>query len=182
MRITPAYAGTTSTQSFRVLSSWDHPCICGDYHLVHFVHQYKLGSPLHMRGLLGMLFLFLCLVRITPAYAGTTSTSSIFVNSPKDHSCICGDYFARLYQYNLSWGSPLHMRGLRQTLLPGSCRPRITPEYAGTTPTFNDMSLTTRGSPLHMRGLPVRLLEIYFIPRITPACAGTTYPFKRWWS
>ncbi len=57
--ITPAYAGTTSAFALALIMLWDHPCICGDYSSKIQRQSLVLGSPLHMRGLLFLLF-FAC--------------------------------------------------------------------------------------------------------------------------
>ena len=71
-RITPAYAGTTSSSPAPKGMVEDHPRVCGDHGNVPLSGMCPLGSPPRMRGPRGPLRRGSGLLRITPAYAGTT--------------------------------------------------------------------------------------------------------------
>ena len=72
--ITPAYAGKSHSWSDSGCPCWDHPRICGEKndHLVVF--KLTEGSPPHMRGKVHAVEALKHPGRITPAYAGKSST------------------------------------------------------------------------------------------------------------
>ncbi len=72
-RITPAYAGSTNIYLYYSLFSQDHPRVCGKYSNLSFVSSSALGSPPRMREVLEPSVTFLQILRITPAYAGSTT-------------------------------------------------------------------------------------------------------------
>ncbi|SPY46471.1 Uncharacterised protein [Peptoniphilus harei] len=178
-RITPAYAGTTPRllQSFQKIQ--DHPCICGDYEYSKKESKEELGSPLHMRGLHKQDILMSVSIRITPAYAGTTTNSSFKFCHCQDHPCICGDYLYKCAQNFLIPGSPLHMRGLPILLMGSYINQRITPAYAGTTDTIPQPSLFIWDHPCICGDYLSCKASTVFELRITPAYAGTTLKRSR---
>ncbi len=175
-RITPAYAGTTVRKTIRDLASEDHPRLCGDHQKFLRFEQKSEGSPPLMRGPLSSSSNGIFLVRITPAYAGTTCRPDSHHLTAVDHPRLCGDH-----------------RAFRDT---GGYRIGITPAYAGTTPAgppavawswdhprlCGDHNLAVRhsaaqqGSPPLMRGPPGLAEVLKYEERITPAYAGTTSP------
>ena len=73
LRITPAYAGSTS-QLVMIIVAWgDHPRIRGEHKFKGIIASYILGSPPHTRGALNSFSHFVIFRGITPAYAGSTS-------------------------------------------------------------------------------------------------------------
>ena len=71
-RITPAYAGTTLIRSCLLAYYQDHPRVCGDYVDFCGLSTGGAGSPPRMRGLHSARQAAVTVIRITPAYAGTT--------------------------------------------------------------------------------------------------------------
>ena len=69
-RITPAYAGKSSTTRTLSGAEWDHPCVCGEKRTVLEFTAKLRGSPLRMRGKDTPDFVPMKGDRITPAYAG----------------------------------------------------------------------------------------------------------------
>ena len=68
--ITPAYTGKSSSQSIVVGCIKDHPRICGEKHQLLTTINEGEGSPPHMRGKVFASGEQLCIIGITPAYAG----------------------------------------------------------------------------------------------------------------
>ena len=130
-RITPAYAGKRLKVWTYPLSCQDHPCICGEKIAAAVLNVTVTGSPLHMRGKVGLLAFKKASVRITPAYAGKSRQAVDKIQLDKDHPCICGEKLRNSNQALQRLGSPLHMRGKAITVLAGETSTRITPAYAG---------------------------------------------------
>ena len=72
MRITPAYAGNTIYQIFKVCKIRDHPRVCGKHRCNHLQLYLSIGSPPRMRETHIINVIELESFRITPAYAGNT--------------------------------------------------------------------------------------------------------------
>ena len=72
--ITPAYAGKSTSASLRISWSRDHPRVCGEKIRVASPRITQRGSPPRMRGKGGSSSFWRLLVRITPAYAGKSSS------------------------------------------------------------------------------------------------------------
>ena len=90
-RITPAYAGKSGNLSFSVMSSADHPRVCGEKGLARMWTRSTRGSPPRMRGKAPITLLMLLGPRITPAYAGKRFRR-LFLRVPyRDHPRVCGE-------------------------------------------------------------------------------------------
>ena len=92
VRITPAYAGTTSSPRRIRREIRDHPRVCGDHLGITSLASIPWGSPPRMRGPLEEPEAVQESIRITPAYAGTTATSTADGRMAKDHPRVCGDH------------------------------------------------------------------------------------------
>ena len=68
--ITPAYAGKSPSQPYRLPDSQDHPRVCGEKTSSFISGAPIWGSPPRMRGKVGYPPKISCRSRITPAYAG----------------------------------------------------------------------------------------------------------------
>ena len=110
-RITPACAGTTSNAWRLWQLHQDHPRMRGDHTLPPCLYGLPLGSPPHARGPRSNGICGCLPMRITPACAGTTS-SSISAEEPfKDHPRMRGDHKYRNIIICKLLGSPPHARG-----------------------------------------------------------------------
>ena len=150
-RITPAYAGKTSSCSNLTRDYKDHPRVCGKDLVFSFPHKGFVGSPPRMRERRSGVQIPARSIRITPAYAGKTFGGYPNVCANEDHPRVCGkDSFKGICRmYHL--GSPPRMRerptrSLVQNLVDG-----ITPAYAGKTRYFHTLPLISLGSPPRMR-------------------------------
>ena len=131
--IIPAYAGSTLIPPGTEDRSKDHPRLCGEYFFVEKWKCRKPGSSPPMRGVLNHIpSLFYCF-GIIPAYAGSTSASSIKSCPIQDHPRLCGEYKAIVAEAQGGGGSSPPMRGVPYTLLGKLKRMRIIPAYAGST-------------------------------------------------
>ena len=109
--ITPAYAGTTVEGPEGSGKSKDHPRLCGDHRLVRKELLLDQGSPPLMRGPPLLRTMNLSVIRITPAYAGTTRPPPSHRYLCRDHPRLCGDHWEIKRRAIIDWGSPPLMRG-----------------------------------------------------------------------
>ena len=153
-----------------------------------------MGSSPHTRGALEVKGLEGVAVGIIPAYAGSTESCSLSVDSARDHPRIRGEHLLRLRISTLTSGSSPHTRGARSIPRARKTCAGIIPAYAGSTlknvdhgglngdhPRIRGEHLATlevarskSGSSPHTRGA----LRIRFIVAknggIIPAYAGST--------
>ena len=90
-RITPAYAGKRQLQSGLQKNTEDHPRLCGEKKNDDELIVSVKGSPPPMRGKVCAKILFRSAVRITPAYAGKSSSLLKFRRLVLDHPRLCGE-------------------------------------------------------------------------------------------
>ena len=129
--ITPAYAGKRPACTRLRACTWDHPRVCGEKHKRKAGTDTALGSPPRMRGKVSKRFFLGAAYRITPAYAGK-STSRISLRSwSADHPRVCGEKVLRAVSSSRSRGSPPRMRGKAVKTLTTRSSSGITPAYAG---------------------------------------------------
>ncbi len=113
-RITPAYAGKSSSLRRLGCPWWDHPRLCGEKPFR------TAGVPLR-RG-------------ITPAYAGKSRSARRGFRFGGDHPRLCGEKLFSALKPILCQGSPPPMRGKASTVVRELCDTGITPAYAGKSP------------------------------------------------
>ncbi|SCQ64068.1 Hypothetical protein PFR_JS9-2_2014 [Propionibacterium freudenreichii] len=154
LRITPAYAGRTSSWPTWLGSSTDHPRVCGENVYLAEPTSAPMGSPPRMRGELVSRHLEgealqdhprVCgenrrrssrsgsWRRITPAYAGRTRATPRTPPGSKDHPRVCGENLVKSGRLTQLSGSPPRMRGEPPPTPGEGGRPGITPAYAGRT-------------------------------------------------
>ena len=114
----------------------DHPRIRGNYSSIFHASPVFGGSPPHTRELLKMNLCSGFRAGITPAYAGTTIKNRCGTSECKDHPRIRGNYYKEQMRHLLMPGSPPHTRELLASASIAACLLRITPAYAGTTPSY----------------------------------------------
>ena len=133
-------------------------------------------------------------VRIIPAHAGQTSSSSCSCCRPSDHPRACGANCLRLHRrFHLNGSSP-RMRGKHRRFRCRSYSPRIIPAHAGQTYAADRAGIrwadhpracganalrklnrnTSTGSSPRMRGKRLDCVRHSVHPRIIPAHAGQT--------
>ena len=171
LRITPAYAGTTSRGHSSTAPPPDHPRLRGDYCCLSALVGLRGGSPPLTRGLHSLILLPPCNHGITPAYAGTTASSKGPWHTPQDHPRLRGDYDLWVVHVGYVPGSPPLTRGLRRICISSRFLLGITPAYAGTT----TMSST---SPCRSTDHP-RLRGDYSAFRPTPSSPPGSPPLTR---
>ena len=154
-RITPAYAGRTGGGSRRTPPRSDHPRVCGENRVAAAVHAAVGGSPPRMRGERPDVPVRPGRHGITPAYAGRTlgcrSRRLFGADHPRvcgenhgpatatrrqteDHPRVCGENLSSLKELLTRPGSPPRMRGELIRVDTHMVIARITPAYAGRTP------------------------------------------------
>ena len=130
-RITPAYAGKSTSLSATKWQKKDHPRVCGEKMSFRSWIVSGLGSPPRMRGKAVKLYVTSASSRITPAYAGKRRFQFIGRRVYEDHPRVCGEKLTTFDSGKLIPGSPPRMRG--KVTHGYSAKPvcRITPAYAG---------------------------------------------------
>ena len=193
-RITPACAGKTEITNSNLVSSTDHPRVCGEN-----IERYELylplyGSPPRVRGKLGSARIYSRRRRITPACAGKTKEFLRKYLRVPDHPRVCGENVRGSYSKFSNNGSPPRVRGKLKRRAVCDGVKRITPACAGKTwrKYFSANSAADHprvcgenrvdetpedwwdGSPPRVRGKPCSNSRPSTMSRITPACAGKT--------
>ena len=131
VRITPAYAGKSRIPSSVPTRSGDHPRVCGEKFYELEQAAGVTGSPPRMRGK----GVWGCSreenSRITPAYAGKSTTAGRGRMPSRDHPRVCGEKPQMYAPKKWMKGSPPRMRG-KAFWQSGEHQLRgITPAYAG---------------------------------------------------
>ena len=92
-RITPACAGSSPPKSVTVLSSTDHPRVCGEQREYMSASQLKRGSPPRVRGAAPTYGQEGADHGITPACAGSRHFTHNVTHILPDHPRVCGEQF-----------------------------------------------------------------------------------------
>ena len=152
-RIIPAHAGQTGYHSTSARAGPDHPRTCGANSPVErtssvFVDHPRTcgandvlfdrdhvspGSSPHMRGKPLAFLPYRVLLRIIPAHAGQTATTSSIVAPSPDHPRTCGANVEPYPLSNVIIGSSPHMRGKLHLHAARRQPVRIIPAHAGQT-------------------------------------------------
>ena len=134
LRITPAYAGKST--SFRKLpcSCQDHPRLCGEKRFPDRHRQRGTGSPPPMRGKGHLRHSCRNGSRITPAYAGKSHKPCSTTLQKRDHPRLCGEKAVQRGDITGMSGSPPPMRGKVFQSFTQCPNFGITPAYAGKRP------------------------------------------------
>ena len=170
--ITPAYAGKRCGGSGGGAYSKDHPRLCGEKSAEKMAAFTDLGSPPPMRGKGKMAVQVNRETRITPAYAGKSSSNPFGYRSRKDHPRLCGEKRVQKCRCGYGGGSPPPMRGKVSHSTNSGSPVRITPAYAGKSDVTSNRDKPHKGSPPPMRGKAVYAFCVCCNYRITPAYAG----------
>ena len=172
LRITPAYAGKRVKPVSYYTDITDHPRLCGEKQRRLQMCNARLGSPPPMRGKVW------ALSRSAP--------------TTKDHPRLCGEKTPKDVCLKRAKGSPPPMRGKAYICPLKSYRQRITPAYAGKSPSpaststpcgdhprlcgeklkYTRLGIQELGSPPPMRGKVLIAPFVLSVSRITPAYAG----------
>ena len=177
-----------------MISGTDHPRVCGENAAGTARGIQSSGSPPRVRGKLIRQKAWGATDRITPACAGKTDNSGIFLTRVRDHPRACGENAAHSRTKKRWRGSPPRMRGKPVISQIDSRPPPITPAHAGKTLSSRHLCREHRdhpracgenrrhkpenrsylGSPPRMRGKPVLPFYVVRLTGITPAHAGKT--------
>ena len=134
--ITPAYAGKRILMEKTKRSCKDHPRVCGEKPSGKMSRGLRVGSPPRMRGK----GIYPCRVvpdvGITPAYAGKSLCCTASLPQRRDHPRVCGEKSLMLAENPPPGGSPPRMRGKEWSIWTADPAERITPAYAGKSPSF----------------------------------------------
>ncbi len=178
----------------RRMVSEDHPRLCGNDQPLRTVFEGLTGSPPLVRERQKIRPFCRHPGGITPACAGTTSSTRVGVDRKKDHPRLCGNDVSSKTSSCDRRGSPPLVRERQANIKRAKDRFGITPACAGTTSSAssassgcgdhprlcgNDFPIPTNveikpGSPPLVRERLSGSAQRRPISRITPACAGTT--------
>ena len=155
-------------------------------------HRESTGSPPRVRGKVAETGMPSAVTGITPACAGKSQSSALYVPPFKDHPRVCGEKYISLVMIRQIEGSPPRVRG-KEFLPPGERAVLgITPACAGKRTNFlhcfgcfgdhprvcgeKKPNITKpvqpQGSPPRVRGKENNSPAAGVRGRITPACAG----------
>ena len=109
--ITPACAGKSMAQSWRLIAKWDHPRVCGEKKTFPTEVFTLLGSPPRVRGKGERIRSGTLAQGITPAYAGKSGVPCCNTRLWWDHPRACGEKFRAYVKIWNEWGSPPRVRG-----------------------------------------------------------------------
>ena len=109
--ITPAYAGNTNKSEYGRRRSRDHPRLRGEHYSVQWENAPLGGSPPLTRGTPNSTTEYPKMYRITPAYAGNTTTYCLKITCCGDHPRLRGEHCLEKPQRGIFPGSPPHTRG-----------------------------------------------------------------------
>ncbi len=113
LRLTPAYAGNTTSSTARSSPTRAHPRIRGEYCICDSGPRPIIGSPPHTRGIQRPVAPLNERNWLTPAYAGNTWIADIVKEANEAHPRIRGEYFTCWRTQSRFTGSPPHTRGIR---------------------------------------------------------------------
>ena len=199
MRIIPAHAGQTVSNSSRTSARSDHPRACGANPALSVMTAAPAGSSPRMRGKLGFGFDSFRQRRIIPAHAGQTSRTPTPTPTVSDHPRACGANAAAGRIRTLRRGSSPRMRGKQGGRRKLEREIRIIPAHAGQTAPARDATSRSSdhpracganssgafsmirliGSSPRMRGKRVGSVPVGILARIIPAHAGQTQSHQR---
>ena len=114
IRIIPAYAGSTHQGIRRGSERGDHPRIRGEHKCVSSCPTTTNGSSPHTRGAPLLRRAILEIIRIIPAYAGSTPPQERFSGFQPDHPRIRGEHLPAARVCPAALGSSPHTRGARE--------------------------------------------------------------------
>ena len=170
----------------------DHPRLCGEKRQSFLGLPEPPGSPPPMRGKVCITHCKHYTPRITPAYAGKRNLWCRYQYNHRDHPRLCGEKQRVEIVTGSRAGSPPPMRGKVRYFGLLTDHKRITPAYAGKSPTtsrsfslFRDHPRlcgeknpqyspisALEGSPPPMRGKDAETFTVADLLGITPAYAG----------
>ena len=129
--ITPAWAGKRRLSDGTKWCGRDHPRVGGEKSRLNWGGAGALGSPPRGRGKVMFVLLLFLFYRITPAWAGKSTSHSAQTSNAGDHPRVGGEKVGSPKRPNPEEGSPPRGRGkdLQNSQL--LCMMRITPAWAG---------------------------------------------------
>ena len=131
--IIPAYAGSTENKKATVPANPDHPRIRGEHAAGWFLAGRSAGSSPHTRGAPGRTGSRSEMMRIIPAYAGSTGSAWRSNTPRRDHPRIRGEHTLHSCTTSYGPGSSPHTRGARGGVGAVADPGGIIPAYAGST-------------------------------------------------
>ena len=184
-RIIPACAGKSFWPCTVLPRCRDHPRVCGEKFFRFFIRPILRGSPPRVRGK-GYASGFATLKgRITPAYAGKSSTATLAAHRTGDHPRVCGEKSANPKVRDTMEGASPRMRGkvffftgasfCAIFFLEPSGNLLLEPSGSSWVPPDGSIFVFAIGLPPRVRGKAITFREQDSADGITPAYAG-----KRW--
>ena len=194
-RLTPACAGSTTSEPHSSASPSTHPRVCGEHAAGSSPPWRYSDSPPRVRGARFLAVADPHHVRLTPACAGSTPSCRGCILRPSTHPRVCGEHSRGKLRSHCPIDSPPRVRGARWRRRIRRSVLRLTPACAGSTRAaqlrlalgsthprvcgeHNGSSWTGRlmyDSPPRVRGARQAVSLEARVRRLTPACAGSTH-------
>ena len=174
-RITPAYAGKSWFFHALFVSFRDHPRLCGEKSGASLLLRVSSGSPPPMRGKVDGEDAGSVVDRITPAYAGKSTTWYRPDITAKDHPRLCGEKPLIPFHTPEKYGITPAYAGKRQQEVGKLDQNKDHPRLCGEKWKFWLIYVSCSGSPPPMRGKVVVQPAEHFDQGITPAYAGKSF-------
>ena len=193
-RIIPAYAGSTRSAGPAGAAIGDHPRVCGEHLSAAMAEVNEAGSSPRMRGAPDTKPISQHIIRIIPAYAGSTLHGLSDRWAQEDHPRVCGEHQLLDVSCHPHNGSSPRMRGAPRARPLPAWRQWIIPAYAGSTSDLRTLTAifgdhprvcgehtlllgllaVLLGSSPRMRGARTQVRNYHHVYRIIPAYAGST--------
>ena len=192
--IIPACAGNTRRRLHSILSTRDHPRVCGEH--LGLAHDYEVvsGSSPRVRGTPTRWNRPPRGGGIIPACAGNTQVAYGRIPNTRDHPRVCGEHIHRLSRSEEASGSSPRVRGTHNVLVVRIEKDGIIPACAGNTLNRPHemrhardhprvcgehspdglIAARNEGSSPRVRGTRLANCPDSFGKGIIPACAGNT--------
>ena len=145
--IIPAYAGSTTNFFFVTTFKRDHPRVCGEHLPFDFFLWTYMGSSPRMRGAQVSYAKKVLDGRIIPAYAGSTTITTLMKIIKGDHPRVCGEHKNAYEKIEYNEGSSPRMRGAQERIRENRLQRGIIPAYAGSTAAPRCYSTASRDHP-----------------------------------
>ena len=193
-RLTPACAGSTSISAVISTGAPTYPRVCGEHHRFRSEKIPTYDLPPRVRGARLAIRSIGDAFRLTPACAGSTTTTRPAAMNTSTYPRVCGEHHTPGEGEPDDVDLPPRVRGARCAIAGLRVPERLTPACAGSTllqphvahlvstyprvcgehPSQPTLPIRSVDLPPRVRGAQTTRTNDQDSPRLTPACAGST--------